>query len=151
MKALIQCVKKASVTVDGQIIGKIDKGILVYLGITHGDGEAEIKYLLEKIINLRIYPNDEGKLDKSLIDVAGSILLVSQFTLYGSADKGRRPDFGLAAPIEEAKATYNKAVEIFKASNIPVETGQFQAHMLVESINDGPFTMMLESRANSIV
>lgn len=147
MKALIQRVQKASVTVDGQTIGKIDRGILVYLGITHGDNENEIKYLLEKISNLRIYENEDGKLDKSLLEVKGSILLVSQFTLYGTADKGRRPDLGMAAPIQEAKDVYDKAVEIFKASNIPVETGKFQAHMYIESINDGPFTMMLESKA----
>ncbi len=147
MKALIQRVQKASVTVDGQIIGKIDRGILVYLGITRGDGENEIKYLLEKITNLRIYENEEGKLDKSLLEVNGAILLVSQFTLYGTADKGRRPDFGLAAPVQEAKDVYDKAVEIFRASNVPVQTGQFQAHMYIESINDGPFTLMLESKA----
>lgn len=147
MKALIQRVQKASVTVDGQTIGKIDRGILVYLGITHGDNENEIKYLLEKISNLRIYENEDGKLDKSLLEVKGSILLVSQFTLYGTADKGRRPDFGMAAPIQEAKDVYDKAVEIFKSSNVPVETGKFQAHMNIESINDGPFTMMLESKA----
>lgn len=147
MKALIQRVQKATVVVDGQIIGKIDRGILVYLGITHGDGENEIKYLFEKITNLRIYENDEGKLDKSLLEVSGSILLVSQFTLYGTADKGRRPDFGLAAPVQEAKEVYDKAVEIFKSSNIPVQTGQFQAHMYIESINDGPFTLMLESKS----
>lgn len=147
MKALIQRVQKASVAVDGQTIGKIDRGILVYLGITHGDGENEIKYLLEKITNLRIYENEEGKLDKSLLEVNGSILLVSQFTLYGTADKGRRPDFGLAAPVQEAKDVYDKAVEIFKSSNVPVQTGQFQTHMYIESINDGPFTLMLESKA----
>lgn len=147
MKALIQRVQKASVSVDDQIIGEIDRGILVYLGITHGDGENEIKYLLEKIINLRIYENEEGKLDKSLLEVGGAILLVSQFTLYGTAEKGRRPDFGFAAPIQEAKEVYDKAVELFKSSNIPVETGKFQAHMYVESVNDGPFTLMLESKA----
>jgi D-tyrosyl-tRNA(Tyr) deacylase len=147
MKALIQRVQQASVSVNDQTIGKIGVGILVYLGITHGDSENEIKYLHEKIINLRIFENEEGKLDKSLLEVNGSILLVSQFTLYGTADKGRRPDFGLAAPTQEAKAMYEKAVEIFKSSNIKVETGQFQAHMFVESTNDGPFTLMLESKA----
>lgn len=146
MRALIQRVQSASVSVDNQVIGKIDKGILVLLGITHGDTQKDSAYLLEKITNLRIFENQEGKLDLSLLDIKGEILLVSQFTLYGTCDKGRRPDFGLAAPAEEAKKIYEEAVQIFKNSGLKVETGQFQAYMQVSLINDGPLTLMIESK-----
>ncbi len=145
MRALIQRVTKASVTVDGKKISEIGKGILILLGITHGDNEKDINYLLEKISNLRIFEKD-GKLDLSVREVSGEMLLVSQFTLYGDCNKGRRPDFNGAASIEEARATFEKACGIFGNSDVPVKTGQFQANMQVELVNDGPFTLMIESR-----
>lgn len=146
MRVLLQRVQSASVQVDGTKISEINKGVLILLGITHGDGEKDTRQLLEKIINLRIFEGESGKLDLSLQDIKGEILLVSQFTLYGVCDKGRRPDFGLAAPIEEAKKVYEQAVEIFKQCGLKIECGQFQAHMKVELINDGPLTLMLESK-----
>ncbi len=145
MRALIQRVTKASVTVDGTKISEIGKGILILLGITQGDNEKDSTYLLEKISNLRIFEKN-GKLDLSVKDVQGELLLVSQFTLYGDCNKGRRPDFNSAAPIEEARAVFEKACEIFRKSDVPTKTGQFQADMQVELINDGPFTLMIESK-----
>ncbi len=150
MRALIQRVTKASVTVDGNKISEIGKGILVLLGITQGDNEKDSNYLLEKISNLRIFEAVEGeqagKLDLSVRDVKGEMMLVSQFTLYGDCNKGRRPDFNSAAPIDEARTVYEKACEIFQKSDIPTKTGQFQANMQVELVNDGPFTLMIESK-----
>jgi len=146
MRALIQRVTKASVTVQGRKIGEIGKGILVLLGITHGDSEKDITYLHDKIANLRIFEGESGKLDLSLRDIKGEFLLISQFTLYGDCKKGRRPDFNGAAPIEEARSTFEKACEIFQKSDVPTKTGQFQANMQVELINDGPVTLMLESK-----
>lgn len=146
MRALIQRVTGASVTVDGKKISEIGKGILILLGITHGDNQDDARYLLEKIGNLRIYEGADGKLDLSIRDVGGELLLVSQFTLYGECDKGRRPDFTKAAPVDEARKTFEDTCEIFKKSDIPTKTGQFQAMMQVELINDGPLTLMIESK-----
>lgn len=146
MRALIQRVSKAAVTVDEKKIGEIGKGILILLGITRGDSEKDIVYLHEKITNLRIFEGENGKLDLSVRDIKGELLLVSQFTLYGDCNKGRRPDFNNAAPIEEARTIFEKACEIFQKSDVPVKTGQFQADMQVELVNDGPLTLMLESR-----
>jgi D-aminoacyl-tRNA deacylase len=146
MRALIQRVTRASVTVDGNKISEIGKGILILIGITQGDNEKDIVYLQEKISNLRIFEGETGKLDQSIQDIKGEFLLVSQFTLYGDCNNGRRPDFTKAAPVEEAKALYEKACDIFKKSNIPTKTGQFQANMMVELVNDGPVTLMLESK-----
>lgn len=146
MRALIQRVTKASVTIEGKTVGDIGKGILILLGITQGDNEKDITYLLEKIGNLRIFEGQDGKLDLSVRDVKGEQLLVSQFTLYGDCNKGRRPDFTAAAPVEEARKIFEKACEIFGRSDVPTKTGQFQANMQVELVNDGPFTLMLESK-----
>lgn len=151
MRAVIQRVTAAEVTVRGAsaaetLKGKIGKGIVVLLGIAKGDSEKDIQWMVEKIPNLRIFEGEDGKLDLSLRDVHGEILLVSQFTLYGKCDKGRRPDFGEAAPIEEAKETYKKAAEAFLTSGIPVQEGEFQAYMQVKLQNDGPLTLILESQ-----
>lgn len=146
MRILIQRVNEASVTVENEIIGKIGKGILVLVGIARGDSEKDTDYLVEKIANLRIFENEEGKLDLSALDTKAELLIVSQFTLYGECDKGRRPDFGKAAPMEEAKATYEKVLERFRKTGLKIERGQFQAHMKVNLINDGPLTLMLESK-----
>lgn len=152
MRAVIQRVIAAEVTVRGAsaretLKGKIGKGIVVLLGIGRGDSEKDIQWMVEKIPNLRIFEGKGEKLDLSIRDVNGEILLVSQFTLYGKCDKGRRPDFGEAATIEEAKDIYKKAVEAFRASGIPVQEGEFQAYMQVKLQNDGPLTLILESRA----
>jgi len=145
MRAVIQRVKSAEVLVKNETIGKIEKGILVLLGITAGDDEADIQYLADKITNLRIFEGESGKMDLSVQDINGSILIVSQFTLYGSCRKGRRPDFGNAAPTEEAEAIYKKTIEAFKKTGIQVEDGEFQAYMQVQLENDGPVTLIIDS------
>lgn len=146
MKALLQRVKKASVNVDGKDIANIDRGILVFLGIKRGDDKKDIDYLVEKIRNLRIFEGENNKLDLSIEDIKGDLLLVSQFTLYGTVDKGRRPDFGNAAPIEEAKKLYEDAVKSFKQTGLRVEEGEFQANMKVKLVNEGPLTLLVESK-----
>lgn len=146
MKALLQRVAKASVNVGGNQIATIDRGILVFLGIKRGDDQKDIDYLVEKIRNLRIFEGENNKLDLSIEDIKGDLLLVSQFTLYGTCDKGRRPDFGNAAPIDEAKQLYEDAVKRFKQTGLKVEEGEFQASMKVELVNDGPLTLLIESK-----
>ncbi len=146
MRALIQRVSRAKVTVENQTVGEIDKGILVFLGITHDDSEKDVDYLVEKICNLRIFPNEKSHFDKSAQEVNGSLLVVSQFTLYGDMKKGRRPDFTSAAKPELAEALY--ALFIKKAHNmgLNVASGEFGAMMHVELVNDGPVTFMIDSK-----
>lgn len=145
MRAVVQRVAHAEVTVDNETKGKIGQRLLIFLGITHGDDAKDIQWMVEKITNLRIFEGESGKLDLSVQDIKGQLLIVSQFTLYGKCDKGRRPDFGEAAPIEEAKHTYEQAIAAFKASGLPVEQGEFQATMQVQLQNDGPLTLILDS------
>ncbi len=145
MKAVIQRVRRASVTVDGAVSGAIGGGLLVLLGVGRGDTEAAADYLAGKIAGLRIFPDAEGKMNLSLLDTGGAMLVVSQFTLYGDCRKGRRPSFDAAAPPEEARRLYEYFVSKVRAANIPVETGVFQAHMDVELLNDGPVTLIIES------
>lgn len=146
MKALIQRVSRAKVTVEGKTIGEIDKGILVFLGITHEDSEKDVDYLLEKIINLRIFPKESGHFDQSVQDIQGSLLIVSQFTLYGSIKKGRRPDFTASARPEPAEALYTSFVKKARKTGLEVATGEFGALMDVELVNDGPVTFQIESK-----
>jgi len=146
MKAVIQRVTRASVEVDGQVVGRVDAGMLVLLGVAKGDGESDGRYLVEKIRTLRIFADEQGKMNRSLTDIGGSVLLVSQFTLLGRTTNGRRPSFDEAAPPEEAKRLYETVVTELRAQKIPVETGVFAAHMQVELLNDGPVTFVLDSR-----
>ncbi|WP_321474188.1 D-aminoacyl-tRNA deacylase [uncultured Paludibaculum sp.] len=146
MRAIVQRVKKASVEVDGRITGSIGQGILVLLGVTHGDTEAEADYLLDRITGLRMFNDAAGKMNLSLRDVGGRLLVVSQFTLYGDVRKGRRPSFDLAAPAEQARRLYEYFVDQARASGVATETGEFQAHMDVSLVNDGPVTFVLESK-----
>ncbi|KJS20328.1 MAG: D-tyrosyl-tRNA(Tyr) deacylase [Clostridiaceae bacterium BRH_c20a] len=146
MRAVIQRVKKASVSVEEKIVGKINQGIVVLLGITHDDTEEDAKYLAEKITNLRIFEDENNKLNLSLLDIKGKILSVSQFTLYGDCRKGRRPSFTEAAYPKLAEELYNKFNQYLEGLNIEVEKGVFQAYMQVEIINDGPVTILLESK-----
>jgi D-tyrosyl-tRNA(Tyr) deacylase len=146
MRALIQRVSKAKVTVDGEVTGEIDKGILVLLGITHEDSEKDVDYLIEKIVNLRIFPDKSGHFDLSVTDVKGGILVVSQFTLYGSTKKGRRPDFSASAKPEKAEYQYDLFIDKMRKTGLNTSTGRFGAMMDVELVNDGPVTLMLESR-----
>lgn len=145
MRAVIQRVKHASVTVDGQIIGQINEGILLLLGVGKHDTEKDLDYILEKSINLRIFRDDEDKMNLSLLDVGGQLLVVSQFTLYGDARKGRRPSFMNAKHPDEAKPMVDLFIEKARARGIDTHTGQFGAMMDVELLNDGPVTILLES------
>ncbi len=146
MRAVVQRVKRGSVTVDNMITGSIGRGLVVLLGVGQGDQEADARYLAEKIVNLRIFEDKEGKMNLSLKDIEGEILVVSQFTLFGDCRQGRRPSFTEAASPAEAERLYGYFVELLKQQGIGVATGVFQAHMLVEIMNDGPVTMLLDSR-----
>ena len=147
MKAVIQRVTRASVEVDGLVVGRIDAGLLVLLGVAKGDEETDGRYLVEKIRILRIFSDTQGKMNRSLTDIGGSVLLVSQFTLLGRTTNGRRPSFDEAAPPDEAKRLYEVVAAELTAQGIPVETGVFAAHMQVELLNDGPVTFVLDSQA----
>ncbi len=146
MRAVIQRVKKASVSVDGKIVGQIDKGVMILLGVGKDDTESDIDYLVEKIANLRIFEDNEGKMNLSVLDVDGDFLVVSQFTLYGDCRKGRRPSYTESAPPVMAKQYYERFVEQLKTYGRKVETGIFGAMMLVEIHNDGPVTLLLDSK-----
>lgn len=145
MRAVVQRVSKASVTVDGELVSQIDQGILVLLGITQGDGEEQIAYLARKIASLRIFEDDAGKMNLALSDVDGAALVVSQFTLYGDARKGRRPSFAHAARPEEADVLYQQFCARLAAEGAAVARGVFQAHMQVALVNDGPVTLWLDT------
>lgn len=144
MKAVIQRVSSASVTVEGASVGRIGKGILVLLGIEKGDEKAGADWLAEKICGLRIFYDEAGKMNLSLLDVGGSLLVVSQFTLAGNCAKGKRPSFDTAAPADEGNRLYEYFVTASKRLGVPVETGIFQADMQVSLVNDGPVTFILE-------
>ncbi|HWL87651.1 MAG TPA: D-aminoacyl-tRNA deacylase [Polyangiaceae bacterium] len=145
MRAVLQRVSSARVEVDGETTGAIGRGLLVFLGIGRGDGPKERTYLLEKILNVRIFENAERKFDRSLLDVGGELLVVSQFTLYGDLRRGRRPSFDGALPPEEAEPMYEAFVHEARARGVRVATGRFRAHMHVSSVNDGPVTLVLDS------
>lgn len=148
MRAVIQRVKCSSVKVNGEIVGEINRGLNVLLGIAKGDTSEDVKYLRDKIINLRIFEDEEGKLNKSLLDIGGELLIVSQFTLYGDCRKGRRPNFMEALGGEEAQRLYEEFVSSCKDNIGKVGTGVFGADMDVHIINDGPVTLLLDSGKN---
>ena len=145
MRAVVQRVSEARVRVDGQVVGEIARGLLVLLGVSGQDTAADVTYIASKIRGLRIFPDEQGKMNRSVEDIHGAVLLVSQFTLYGDARGGRRPSFIQAAPPDQAKALYEDAVRDLRGAGLPVETGVFQADMQVELINDGPITLLLDS------
>ncbi len=146
MRALIQRVSSGSVKIDGKIVGKIGRGLVILLGITHGDTETDVKYLADKCVNLRIFCDEDDKMNRSLLDAGGEALIISQFTLYGDARRGCRPGFSEAARPEQARPLYKKFVQSVKGSQIKVATGTFGASMLVDIKNNGPVTLMLESK-----
>lgn len=145
MRAVVQRVSNSKVTVDEAITGQINKGLLVLLGVTHEDNSTDVDYMIDKILNLRIFEDENEKMNLSLKDVGGELLVVSQFTLYGDCRKGRRPSFTNAAKPDIANNLYEEFVSRAKAEGINVGTGQFGAHMMVDLTNDGPVTMLLDS------
>ncbi len=145
MRAVVQRVAQAKVEVDGAVTGEIGAGLLTLLGVAKSDTAADADFLAEKIAGLRIFPDDAGKMNRSVIETGGAMLAVSQFTLYGDCRKGRRPSFDLAAPAEQARALYERFVAALRGAGVRVETGVFQAHMAVSLVNDGPVTLIVES------
>jgi D-tyrosyl-tRNA(Tyr) deacylase len=147
MRAVVQRVKRAEVRVEGSITGKIEKGILVFLGVGEDDEVKDLEYTADKIMNLRIFEDNDDKMNLSVLDVGGKVLVVSQFTLYGDCRKGNRPSYSKAAKPQKAKDYYERFIEYLNNKyNIKVETGVFQASMEVDFINDGPVTLMLDSK-----
>lgn len=145
MRAVVQRVRRAKVTVSGEIIGEIGHGLLVLLGVGQGDSEADADYLAGKIIGLRVFEDDAGKMNRAVGEVGGGMLVVSQFTLYGDVRRGRRPSFDDAARPEKARALYEYFVARIRAAGLPCETGRFQEMMAVELVNDGPVTILVDS------
>ena len=146
MRALLQRVSESRVDVDNQIVGDIGKGLCIFVGIAETDNDKDVTYLVDKILNLRIFPNTDGKFDLSALDINAELLIISQFTLYANTNKGRRPSFVRSAHPENAKGMFNELVDRFKESNLKVESGKFQHHMHVSLINDGPVTILIDSR-----
>ncbi|MXW30688.1 MAG: D-tyrosyl-tRNA(Tyr) deacylase [Chloroflexi bacterium] len=145
MRAVIQRVSSASVSIDGEVMSRIGVGLVVLAAVGRHDTDADADYIVDKTVHLRVFPDAEGRFDRSVEDVGGSLLVVSQFTLYGDVRRGRRPSFTEAAPPDEAVARFADVVERFRATGVPVETGQFQAMMDVALVNDGPVTLILDS------
>ncbi len=144
MRLLIQRVAAAEVRIDGEVVGRAGRGLCLFLGVASGDSTADADYLAEKAVHLRIFEDAAGKLNRSVSDLRGEILVVSEFTLYGDCGKGRRPSFAGAAPPEKARELYEYFIEKLQASGLRVATGRFQATMAVSLVNDGPVTLMLE-------
>ena len=146
MRIVLQRVAHASVTVDEKVIGKIQRGFLLLVGVTHDDAMEDMEYLVRKIVQMRIFEDEEGKLNRSIQDIGGEILSVSQFTLYAETKKGNRPSFSKAAPGDVALKMFEQFNGLLRDTGIPVETGQFGADMKVELLNDGPVTILLDSK-----
>ena len=145
MRAVVQRVSSARVTVDDRPVGSIGAGLLVLVGIGRDDGRDAVSYLVDKVVGLRVFPDADGRMNRSVREVGGEVLLVSQFTLYGDCRRGRRPSFDRAAAPDEARAVYEEIVERLRDRGIAVETGVFRAHMTVHSVNDGPVTILLDA------
>ena len=145
MRACLQRVTRAQVSVAGEICGQIERGLLVLLGVSHDDDESDARQLAQKIVSLRVFDDEQGKMNLALPDVGGAMLVVSQFTLMGDCRKGRRPSFDAAAPPETAERLYELFVQAVAEQGIPVATGRFRVHMMVELVNDGPVTFVVES------
>ena len=145
MRALVQRVSGASVSIEDEVVGRIGAGLVVLVGISSTDTEEDSRYIADKVVNLRIFADQAGRFDRSALDTGAELLVISQFTLYGDTRKGRRPSFTGAAPPDRAEALFDRTVELFGESGLTVETGRFQAHMMVSINNDGPVTIMIDS------
>ena len=145
MRAVVQRVTSARVAVDSRVVAAIEHGLLVLVGIARDDDATDTAYLANKIVGLRVFEDADHRFNRSVRDVEGAVLLVSQFTLYGDCRRGRRPSFDQAAPLIEARAVYAALTDALRAHGVSVQTGEFQAHMAVESVNDGPVTILLDS------
>ncbi len=145
MRALIQRVAGASVSVGGEEVGRTGKGLVVLLSVSREDGEEDARYLVDKTVNLRIFPNHEDRFNCSALDTGAEILVISQFTLHADTRRGRRPDFTQSAKLDDARRLYETAVRLFRDTGLRVETGRFREHMLVDIRNDGPVTIMIDS------
>lgn len=146
MKAVVQRVAGARVEVDGEVIGSVDRGLLVYLGVADGDSERDLAWMADKVSGLRIFQDEQGKMNRDVVDIDGALLVVSQFTLLGDCRKGRRPSFAGAMAPEPAERLYESFVGALREKGLPVATGRFRADMKVHSLNDGPITMLIDSR-----
>lgn len=146
VRAVVQRVSRAEVRVGAEVTGRIGRGLLVLLGAGDDDTDADLGYLVDKVVGLRIFPDDDGNMNRSVVDVGGALLVVSQFTLYGDARKGRRPSFVKAMPPGPAEQMYENFVAAARATGVPVETGRFRAMMDVELVNEGPVTLLLDSK-----
>ena len=144
MRVLLQRVARAEVSVESRVLGHIERGLLLFVGFTHGDSEDQLAWMADKVVGLRVFADDEDKMNRSVADVGGSILIVSQFTLYGDAAKGRRPSFVDAARPEIAIPLYERFIALLRERGVPVQTGEFGAAMQVELVNDGPVTLRLD-------
>jgi D-tyrosyl-tRNA(Tyr) deacylase len=146
MRAVVQRVAEAAVSIGGQEIGRIGRGLVLFLGVGHGDTLGDVDYLVQKVAGLRIFPDGQDRMNRSLLDVDGDLLVVSQFTLWGDCRKGRRPSFSAAAEPEHARQLYDAFVDAMKSQGVQVATGRFQETMAVGLVNDGPVTLLLDSR-----
>lgn len=146
MRAVVQRVGRASVSVDRKVVGQIESGLLVFVGVGQGDTQQDADYIATKILGMRIFQDDAGKMNLDVTQIDGSVLIVSQFTLFGDVRKGKRPDFTMAALPEDAKGLIEQIIQRINKADIPVQTGIFGAHMVVDIENDGPVTIMLDSR-----
>jgi D-tyrosyl-tRNA(Tyr) deacylase len=142
----VQRVACASVTVDNRVVGRIDRGLVVFIGVAAGDGEADIAYIASKVCDLRVFPDEAGRMNRSVVEVGGALLAISQFTLLGDVRRGRRPAFDAAEEPAGARRIYEEAVGALRARGVPVETGTFGAHMIIDAVNDGPVTVLIDSR-----
>jgi D-tyrosyl-tRNA(Tyr) deacylase len=145
MRAVVQRVRAARLEIDGELVAEIGPGLVAFVGAGKGDGERELGYVADKVVNLRVFGDEADKMNRSVKEVGGSVLVVSQFTVYGDVRRGRRPGFDDAMPPAEAEPAYRRFVELVRASGVPVATGRFQAHMRVLVDNDGPVTILIDS------
>lgn len=145
MRALLQRVSSAAAVVDGAVVGSVGAGFAAFIGVGQGDDAADAEYIVSKTVNLRVFPDEEGRFNRSALDVGAELLVISQFTLYADTRRGRRPSFSGAAAPAEAEALFDETLALFRRSGLKVETGRFQAHMNVSLVNDGPVTIWLDS------